>query len=62
MSEPKKKKDNSKAKKLTIKQQKFVNEYIKTGHATESAKKAGYSEKTAYSIGSENLKKIKKKK
>ena len=29
-------------KKLTIKQKKFADEYIKTGNATESYKKAGY--------------------
>lgn len=45
------------AKKLTLKQKKFKTEYIKTGNATKSAIKAGYSKKTAYSIGSENLKK-----
>lgn len=28
-----------------------------SGNATEAAKRAGYSEKTAYSIGTENLKK-----
>lgn len=41
--------------KLTPKQLKFANEYIKTGNATQSAIKAGYSEKTARSIGKENL-------
>lgn len=40
---------------LTPKQQAFVDYYIETGNATEAAKKAGYSEKTAYSIGCENL-------
>lgn len=30
-------------KKLTVKQKKFADEYIKTGNATESYKKAGYS-------------------
>jgi phage terminase small subunit len=44
-------------KKLTIKQAKFTKEYLKTGNATQSAKNAGYSKKTAYSIGNENLKK-----
>ena len=44
-------------KKLTLKQKKFTSEYIKTGNATKSAIKAGYSKKTAHSIGSENLKK-----
>ena len=42
---------------LTPKQKKFAEYYIKCGNATESAKKAGYSEKTAYAIGQENLKK-----
>ncbi|WP_348635617.1 terminase small subunit [Lactobacillus sp. ESL0701] len=43
---------------LTVKQQKFANEYIKSGNATEAAIKAGYSKRTAYSIGQENLKKV----
>lgn len=43
--------------KLTIKQQAFADYYIETGNATQSALKAGYSKKTAYSIGNENLKK-----
>lgn len=42
-------------KKLTIKQKKFADEYIKTGNATQSANNAGYSKKTARKIGSENL-------
>lgn len=33
--------------KLTAKQRKFADEYIKTGNATQSAIKAGYSEKYA---------------
>lgn len=41
--------------KLTIKQKKFADEYIISGNATDAAKKAGYSEKTAYAIGNENL-------
>ena len=40
---------------LTVKQKKFADEYIITGNATESAIKAGYSKKTARSIGQENL-------
>lgn len=40
---------------MTIKQKKFADEYIKTGNATQSAINAGYSEKTARKIGSENL-------
>lgn len=41
--------------KLTPKQQKFADEYIKTGNATQSAIEAGYSKKTAAVIGAENL-------
>ena len=41
--------------KLTAKQQRFADYYIQTGNATESAIKAGYSKKTARSIGQENL-------
>lgn len=44
-----------KKRKLTPKQQKFADYYIKTGNATESAIKAGYSKKTAAVIGAENL-------
>lgn len=43
--------------KLTTKQRKFCNEYIKSGNAKDAATKAGYSPKTAYSIGNENLSK-----
>ena len=44
-------------KKLTPKQQLFVSEYLKTGNATEAARKAGYkgNEETLRSIGKENL-------
>lgn len=42
---------------LTPKQQAFADYYLELGNATEAAKKAGYSEQTAYSIGNENLKK-----
>lgn len=42
---------------LSLKQKKFCEEYVISGNATEAAKRAGYSEKTAYSIGTENLKK-----
>jgi len=47
-------------KKLNFKQKLFCDWYIKLGGsrcATQAAIKAGYSEKTAYSIASENLKK-----
>lgn len=43
--------------KLTDKQQMFVKEYLIDLNATQAALRAGYSEKTAYSIGHENLKK-----
>ena len=42
---------------LSLKQKRFCEEYAISGNATDAAKKAGYSEKTAYSIGTENLKK-----
>ncbi len=42
---------------LNLKQKAFCEHYVACLNATESAKKAGYSEKTAYSIGCENLKK-----
>lgn len=41
--------------KLTDKQEKFCNEYLIDLNATQAAKRAGYSEKTAHSIGFENL-------
>lgn len=42
--------------KLTPKQQAFCEEYVANGgNAAAAAIKAGYSPKTAYSIGSENL-------
>ena len=48
--------------KLTVKQQKFCDEYIRSGNATVAALKAGYRRRTAYSIGNENLKKPELKK
>lgn len=42
---------------MTLKQQKFADEYLVSGNATKAALKAGYSKKSAYSIGAENLKK-----
>ena len=42
---------------MTDKEKLFCIEYLKDLNATKSAIRAGYSEKTAYSIGSENLKK-----
>jgi len=44
-------------KKLTNKQYAFTVEYPKDFNATQAALRAGYSPKTAYSIGHENLKK-----
>ena len=43
--------------KLTPKQNRFVEEYLIDLNATKSASRAGYSEKTARQIGSENLSK-----
>ena len=43
---------------LTPKQKAFADYYIECGNATEAAKRAGYSEKTAYAIGNENLNKL----
>ena len=40
---------------LTLKQQRFADEYIISGNATQAAMLAGYSKKTARSIGQENL-------
>lgn len=41
--------------KLTVKQQRFIDEYIISGNATQAAIKAGYSKKTARFVGAENL-------
>lgn len=43
---------------MNAKQKAFADYYIECGNQTESAKKAGYSEKTAYSIGSRLLKNV----
>lgn len=40
---------------LTDKQERFCEEYVIDLNATQAAIRAGYSEKTAYSIGNENL-------
>lgn len=42
---------------LLPKQSRFVAEYLISGNATQAAIHAGYSPKTAYKIGAENLKK-----
>jgi phage terminase small subunit len=47
-----------KKRKLTEKQERFIDYYIETGNATEAARRAGYSEKTAKQIGNENLTKL----
>ncbi|QCR23782.1 terminase small subunit [Pontibacter sp. SGAir0037] len=44
-------------KKLTAKEQRFVEEYCKDCNATQAAIRSGYSQKSAYSIGWENLRK-----
>lgn len=43
--------------KLTEKQRRFVDYYVETGNASEAARRAGYSEKIANRIGTENLSK-----
>ena len=42
-------------RKLSSKQKLFIDEYLACGNATKAAIKAGYSPKTAKSIGAENL-------
>ena len=44
--------------KLTEKQKRFCEEYLTDLNATQAAIRAGYSQKTADRIGSENLKKL----
>lgn len=46
------------ANKLTPKQRRFIDEYLIDLNATQAAIRAGYSEKTAYSIGVQLLKKL----
>lgn len=48
----------TKIKKLTPKQARFVQEYLLDLNATQAATRAGYSEKTAYSIGQRLLKHV----
>lgn len=45
------------SKKFTDKEQRFIEEYLVDFNRTKAAIRAGYSPHTAYSIGSENLKK-----
>lgn len=42
---------------LSLKQRRFVDAYVLSGNASEAARRAGYSEKTARVIGPENLQK-----
>jgi len=49
--------EQEKLKKLNTKQQRFVEEYLIDHNATQAAIRAGYSKRTAGSIGEENLKK-----
>ncbi len=49
-------------KKLTAKQQRFCDEYLIDLNATQAAIRAGYSAKTAYSIGQRLLKNVEVKK
>jgi len=44
--------------KLTNKQRVFIDEYLRCFNASEAARRAGYSEKTAYSIGSALLRNV----
>jgi phage terminase small subunit len=43
--------------KLSNKQQAFIAQYLVDSNATQAAIRAGYSKKTAYTIGAENLRK-----
>ena len=43
---------------MTEKQKRFCDEYLIDLNATQAAIRAGYSKKTAYSIGEQNLKKL----
>lgn len=43
--------------KFTPKQRRFCEEYLKSGNATEAAKKAGYKETSCRAIAAENLSK-----
>ncbi len=49
--------DDAKEAKLSYKQKAFIDEYLLDFNATKASIRAGYSEKTAYSIGWENLRK-----
>jgi len=49
--------EEKKEGKLTFRQRRFCDEYLKTGNATKSAVKAGYKESSARAVGSQNLRK-----
>ena len=57
MSDVKEKSTSNGVVKLTDKQKRFIEEYLIDLNATQAAIRAGYSERTAYSIGEENLRK-----
>ncbi len=46
--------------KLSLKQSRFIDNYLKYGNATQAAKESGYSHHTATRIGSENVLKLDK--
>lgn len=46
---------------MNVRQQKFCDYYLQSGNATEAAIKAGYSKRTAYSIGQRLLKNVETK-
>ena len=46
------------ATKMTAKQKRFCDEYLIDLNATQAAIRAGYSKKSAYAIGEQNLKKL----
>lgn len=48
-------------RKISVKQQKFIDAYIELGNATEAAKRAGYKCRSAHayeSLGAENVRKL----
>jgi len=49
------KEEQEEERRLTIKQERFIDHYIETGNGAEAARQAGYSEQTARAIACENL-------
>ena len=49
------KEEQEEERRLTIKQERFIDAYIETGNGAEAARQAGYSEQTAREIACENL-------